>query len=76
MVELGEKYKDNISGFEGTAIGRAVYLHGCEQVLLVADSEENAEPVSLWFDEQRLIDDSPAVAGGPQTAPPVRTAPK
>lgn len=29
MVTLGARVKDNITGFEGIATGRAEYLYGC-----------------------------------------------
>lgn len=74
-AELGKRYRDKISGFEGTATGRSIYLYGCEQILLVAADEGNVEPKSYWFDEQRLVDDALAVSGGPQSTPPARTAP-
>lgn len=34
MKELGRKYKDKITGFEGVATGYVRYLTGCNQVLL------------------------------------------
>lgn len=55
MIELGRKYKDKVTGFEGTATGHAKYISGCSQVLLAPPvTAEGAMRDSQWFDEQRL----------------------
>jgi hypothetical protein len=33
-VELGERYRDSVTGFCGVAIARHEYIHGCTRVTL------------------------------------------
>ncbi len=81
MVNLGDKARDTINGFEGIVTGRAEYLYGCRQVL-VAPTKLAADgkcPDSVWLDEGRVevvaADEAerPASAderaGGPLTGP-------
>lgn len=80
MVKLGSKVRDVITGFEGIATGRTVYLNGCVHVLVTRGVvDEKGMPVSDWFDEQRVqtlevgafkAQPSEATAGGPAPAPP------
>lgn len=53
MIELGKRYRDMLSGFEGVATGRAVYLHGCPKVLLEG-VDSHGKPDELWFAEERI----------------------
>jgi hypothetical protein len=66
-IELGDTYRDTITGFEGKVVGRADYLTGCAQALLTA--LVNGEVNSVWFDYPRLefVSDAerPALAGEP-----------
>lgn len=56
-IELGKKYRDLITGFEGTATGYVVYISGCNQVLIVPRVGDDMKLVeSAWFDEQRLVE--------------------
>lgn len=71
MVQLGERYRDKITGFEGVATARSEYLYGCVRVGL--EGALNGEPKELWFDEQRLTDAPSATSGGHRPAPPART---
>ncbi|MDO8972182.1 MAG: hypothetical protein Q7U74_15920 [Saprospiraceae bacterium] len=55
MIELGQKAKDKITGFEGIITGRASYLYGCDQyVLSPAVDEKGLIIKGEWFDEGRL----------------------
>jgi hypothetical protein len=55
MIELGLKAKDRITGFEGIITGRAQYLTGCSQCVLVPTVNEKGEVRDgQWFDESRL----------------------
>ena len=73
-MELGDKARDSITGFAGTLIGRAEYLTGCEQWLIVGlafDPGKLGE--SGWFDADRIeVTEKAATkldvtrAGGPQ----------
>lgn len=55
---LGAKYRDTITGYEGTAVARCEYLSKCIHVELERGSKEKGkegEPVGVWFDEERLV---------------------
>ena len=75
-VKLGEKYRDTLSGFEGTATGIFEYLYGCLRVQLSGDKD--GEPKEFVFDEPQLealgvkvTQPAPAGSrGGPRSAPP------
>jgi len=83
-VKLGEKYRDTISGFEGTATCRIEYLHGCVRVGLEREgATDKAEDREQFFDEQRLVTaktgrtpEPTATSGGPRPKPPARTVPR
>ena len=79
MKELGRKYKDKITGFEGVATGYVRYLTGCNQVLLApAVDSTGALRDPQWFDEQRLdvIDDEPVTLNNGDSPGFDRPAPK
>ena len=55
MVELGDKVKDEITGFEGIAVAKTYYLHGCIQITVCPKVNDKGEvPESLAFDEPQL----------------------
>jgi hypothetical protein len=81
MIKLGSKVRDTISGFEGIATGRAVYLNGCISVNVEGPIKTDGERSNLWFDEQRIEviesdhfkpQESAATAGGPLHSTPPR----
>jgi len=73
--QLGKRYRDTISGFEGVATGRFEYLHGCIRWQLSGTT--NGNPESFVFDEPQIMPvPSPVVheptrgTGGPRDDPP------
>jgi len=54
MIELGMKYRDKITGFEGIATGHVQYISGYKQALLAPPVNDGAMVDSNWIDEQRL----------------------
>ncbi len=74
---MGEKYRDSMTGFEGTCAGICEYLYGCRQALIVPLLDKDGRKVDgEWIDEQRLVDagslravDPIASSGGPQDHP-------
>jgi len=80
MIKLGEKYKDKISGFEGVATARTVFLFGCVRVCLESKKlKDDGTPQECWFDEQRLTSKSKGTkskgrTGGPGPNPPKRNS--
>lgn len=69
MAILGERYKDNITGFEGVAVSRTTYLYGCVRIGLEGKGKPGE---TIFFDEQRLVNTSQASSGGPMPSPPSR----
>ena len=56
MIKLGDKVKDTITDFEGTAIAQAKYLNGCVQYLVQPKGLKDSEIIgSVWIDEGQLI---------------------
>ena len=53
-IELGNTVKDSITGFKGIVTGKAIYITGCVQYSVTGKSIKNTEPLSFWFDEDRL----------------------
>lgn len=53
-MELGITARDVITGFSGVITGRATYITGCDQYLIVPKSVDGKQAESAWFDEQRL----------------------
>ena len=56
MIELGDKVKDVVSGFVGRITGRAEYITGCVQFLVMPDrvDKEGKFLEGHWFDKDRL----------------------
>jgi hypothetical protein len=52
-MELGDRVKEQVTGWEGILVGRADYLTGCEQWLVEAMGEGGV-PKAYWFDASRL----------------------
>lgn len=54
-VVLGKKYRDNITGIEGTAIMVTFHLHACEQVTLEYLNKDGDKSSFFTVDVGRLI---------------------
>lgn len=54
MIELGQKAKDKVTGFEGIIIGRVQYLTGCDQYGLVPPAKDGKIESAQYFDEGRI----------------------
>lgn len=55
-IKLGQKVQDKITGFEGVVTGRAEFLTGCTQCVVVPPvDKKGAHREAVWFDEQRLV---------------------
>lgn len=50
---LGQKYRDTITGYEGTATARTEYLGNSPSVRLER-ADETGKPEEEWFTESRL----------------------
>jgi hypothetical protein len=77
-VELGDKVKDRITGFEGIATGRFTFLSGCLRIEITPMTLEKGKPIEPQvFDEQRVLPDgkSKVKTGGPLDGPPALCGP-
>lgn len=55
MIELGKKYRDTVTGFEGTCTATGQFLHGIDRAGLEAGLDKDGKPQELrWFDAPRL----------------------
>lgn len=56
IPQLGDKVKDEITGFEGIVTGACHYISGCDQYLLQPKVKEDGTKVDgCWFDVDRLV---------------------
>jgi hypothetical protein len=53
-VRLGERYRDSITGYEGTATCRAEHFEGSVKVLLERGHPDTGAQDEEWFNEGRL----------------------
>jgi len=70
MINLGDKVKDRITGLEGIAIAKVIYLNGCVRYEVKPKGLKDGKTIeSEWIDEQQLIEKSEAKNGGPGSVP-------
>ncbi|SRR6266540_56616 len=74
-VSLGQRVRDEITGFTGIVTGRFEYLYGCVRCSVSPQEMKDGKPIeSFTFDEGQLIavEEAPAVkpveekTGGPR----------
>ena len=55
-IKLGDKVRDNITGFQGIAIARTSWLHGCDRITIQPDkTDKDGKPLdAMTFDEQQV----------------------
>lgn len=68
MIKLGVKARDKITGFEGIITGRAQYITGCDQYVLVPPVKDGKVGDSQWFDEGRIEITGPGISAAEVTA--------
>lgn len=55
MIKLGDKVKDIITGLEGIAVCRSVWLWGCVRIGVQPTEIKDGKPIEeTWLDENRL----------------------
>jgi len=74
MVNLGDKVRDPLSGFEGVAISSHNYLHGCTRINVQPVVDKDGKlPDTQTFDEPQLEVVTPEVVKADPVAPSRRT---
>lgn len=83
-IQLGDKAKDRISGFEGICVSRTDYISGCTRVALQAGLDKDGKLIELQYFDEPMCDVSlagavtvppPTDKGGPRPSPPSRHVP-
>ena len=79
MINLGDKVRDSISGYEGIVIGITEWLHGCRRIgIKPMKLDKDGKPLEIeWIDEpqcvlveeQKHAPTEEAENGGPRDAP-------
>ena len=76
MIQLGQKVKDSITGYQGIVVGITTWLDGCVRIGIQSVQLKDGKVLDPeWFDEKRIInlDDkthkSTVKTGGPQNDP-------
>lgn len=86
MIELGDRAKNNINGYQGIVVGITSWLTGCRQVGIKSEKLKDELPLVIqWFDENeieiicsrahggKLAEEKP---GGPKETPKRNMCPK
>lgn len=54
-IQLGDKVRDTMTGFEGIAVTIADYLNGCRRIAVQPTKLKDGKvPDDVYFDEQQL----------------------
>lgn len=54
-INLGDKCRDKLSGFEGVCVARTEHLHGCTRITIQPQELHDGKPVDAhWFDEPQV----------------------
>jgi hypothetical protein len=83
-INLGDVARDNITGFQGVAIAKTKWLHGCTRLTLQPEStEKDGKPTEqATFDEpqlkliKRAKHPGTADKGGPRPEPVRQSSPR
>lgn len=82
-IELGKKYRDRVTGFEGIATARHEYLNGCLRITLTATTLKEGAPLEpQTFDIEQVdfvdagIHTVKRDTGGPADPPRPRYEPR
>lgn len=77
MINLGDKVKDTITGFEGVIISKVIHINGCVRYEVKPQGLKDGKTIeSEWIDETQIIVKSKAKTrkedkepGGPGSIP-------
>ena len=72
-IKLGQKVTDSITGYEGVAVARTMWLNGCERIAVQGPLDKDGmPPEEKWFDITQLEKPSKKKkegSGGPTPTP-------
>jgi hypothetical protein len=54
-IQLGQKATDTATGYTGTVVACAKYLHGSDQLLIVSKNETNNSISEEWVVRERCV---------------------
>lgn len=54
MIELGDKVKCTITGFQGVVITKIEYMNGCKRYQVQSPKLEAGKTVDEWIDAEQL----------------------
>ena len=84
-IQLGDKCKDIVTGFEGVCVARTEWLNGCWRMTLQSEKldKEGKPQEGVTFDEPQLVvtkakkvATGPRDTGGPASTPRQHAGPK
>lgn len=83
-INLGDKARDRVSGFEGVCVAQTQWISGCARLTLQPPTGKDGKiPDAQTFDEPMLelvkantIPMGPTRSGGPRPEPATRSAPR
>lgn len=54
MIDLGDKVKETITGFQGIVVSKIEYLNGCKRYQIQSVKLDAGKIVSEWADEEQV----------------------
>ena len=85
MVNLGDKVKDSVTGFTGIAVGKTLWLHGCNRITIQPEGLQKDGKMyeTASFDEPQLVvikkavkKEGDHVTGGPRPEISLKVTPR
>jgi hypothetical protein len=78
MVKLGDRVKDQITGFTGIATGRYEYLYGCVRVSVQAEKLKDGKVADglVFYEDQLEVIKAGAVTGVAAKSKPTTGGPR
>lgn len=61
MIPLGSRVQDRVTGFEGIAVARIVYLNGCVQICIKPPVMEGKMLAGEYVDDAQVVIIGPGV---------------
>lgn len=83
-INVGDRVRDNVTGFQGIAVGRTEWLHGCIRIIVQPEKLHDGKVIeAMSFDEPALkivkkgvVKPETPDTGGPMPVPTRHSEPK